>query len=44
MFNLCGHAHFDMSAYSDYFDNNLADDVFEQDLVQKALSDLPEFS
>ena len=42
LFNLCGHAHFDMSAYQDYFSGNLADDIYEEDLVNKALSNLPE--
>ena len=31
LFNLCGHGHFDMTAYSDYFDNKLADDIFEEE-------------
>jgi hypothetical protein len=30
-----------MQAYSDYFNNKLGDDVFEEDLVNKALSGLP---
>ena len=42
LFNLCGHGHFDMQAYSDYFENKLAEDVFNDDLVNKALSELPE--
>ena len=41
LFNLCGHGHFDMQAYSDYLDNNLAEDVFEEENVNKALADLP---
>ena len=41
LFNLCGHGHFDMTAYQDYFDNKLADDVFEEERVNKALSNLP---
>ena len=41
LFNLCGHGHFDMTAYSDYFDNKLAEDVFEEENVNKALADLP---
>jgi len=41
LFNLCGHGHFDMTAYQDYFDNKLADDVFEEERVNKALANLP---
>ena len=41
LFNLCGHGYFDMTAYSDYFENKLADDVFEEDFVKNALSELP---
>ena len=41
LFNLCGHGHFDMTAYQDYFDNKLADDVFEEENVNKALANLP---
>jgi tryptophan synthase beta chain len=44
LFNLCGHGHFDMAAYDDYFNGRLADDVFEEELVNKALSNLPEVS
>ena len=41
LFNLCGHGHFDMTAYSDYFDNKLGEDIFEEENVNKALADLP---
>ena len=44
LFNLCGHGHFDMSAYDDYFTGKLADDVFEEELVNKAMANLPEVS
>ena len=44
LFNLCGHGHFDMAAYDDYFNGKLADDVYEEDLVNTALSSLPEVS
>ena len=44
LFNLCGHGHFDMAAYDDYFNGRLADDIYEEDLVNKALSSLPEVS
>ena len=30
-----------MTAYSDYFDNKLAEDIFEEENVNKALADLP---
>ena len=30
-----------MTAYSDYFDNKLADDIFEEEQVKNALSQLP---
>ena len=30
-----------MTEYSDYFENKLEDDVFEEDLVKNALSELP---
>ena len=40
LFNLCGHGHFDMTAYQD-FDNKLADDVFDEERVNKALANLP---
>ena len=41
LFNLCGHGHFDMAAYSDYFENKLAEDVFEEENVNNALAELP---
>ena len=41
LFNLCGHGHFDMTAYADYFENKLAEDVFEEENVNKALAELP---
>ena len=41
LFNLSGHGHFDMTAYSDYFDNKLGEDIFEEENVNKALADLP---
>ena len=33
LFNLCGHGHFDMRAYGDYFDGSLAEDKFDQGSV-----------
>ena len=44
LFNLCGHGHFDMAAYDDYFNGRLADDIYEEELINKALSNLPEVS
>ena len=40
--NLCGHGHFDMSAYDDYFSGNLAEDKFDKQHVDEAISKLPE--
>ncbi|MDC0037961.1 TrpB-like pyridoxal-phosphate dependent enzyme, partial [Alphaproteobacteria bacterium] len=42
LFNLCGHGHFDMSAYDDYFTGKLADDVFEEESVNNAIANLPD--
>ena len=44
LFNLCGHGHFDMEAYSDYFDNKLAEDVYNEVEVNKALESLPKIA
>ena len=44
LFNLCGHGHFDMEAYSDYFENKLADDVYNEAEVNKALEALPKIA
>ena len=44
LFNLCGHGHFDMEAYSDYFDNKLAEDVYNESEVNKALEALPKIA
>ena len=44
LFNLCGHGHFDMSAYDDYFTGKLADDVFEEESVNSAMANLPDVS
>ncbi len=40
-FNLCGHGHFDMSAYDDYLANKLTDFEFSQEDVDAALAALP---
>jgi len=44
LFNLCGHGHFDMKAYGDYFDGNLAEDNFDKGSMDKALEDLPKIA
>ena len=44
LFNLCGHGHFDMEAYSDYFNNKLADDIYNETEVNKALEALPKIA
>jgi hypothetical protein len=33
-----------MKAYGDYFDNNLAEDKFDQGSVDKALEELPKIA
>jgi tryptophan synthase beta chain len=40
-FNLCGHGHFDMSAYDDYFAGRLPDVEYMQEDVDRALAELP---
>ena len=44
LFNLCGHGHFDMKAYGDYFEGNLAEDKFDKGSMDKALEDLPKIA
>jgi|TARA_B100000378_G_scaffold171404_1_gene138116 tryptophan synthase beta chain len=44
LFNLCGHGHFDMQAYGDYFDNKLSDDKYNEAEVKKALEKLPKIA
>ena len=41
LFNLCGHGHFDMQAYTDWFAGNLAADAYDESEVAMALSGLP---
>jgi tryptophan synthase beta chain len=41
LFNLCGHGHFDMQAYIDYFAGKLEDHEYSQDEVAMALAGLP---
>jgi tryptophan synthase beta chain len=41
LFNLCGHGHFDMQAYIDYFAGRLEDHEYSEDEVAMALAGLP---
>lgn len=42
LFNLSGHGHFDMQAYTDYFAGKLEDLHYEESLLQQSLAGLPE--
>lgn len=41
LFNLCGHGHFDMQAYMDYFSGKLIDLEYEESELAMALAGLP---
>jgi tryptophan synthase beta chain len=41
VFNLCGHGHFDMSAYDAYFAGQLQDYDYPQEAIDEALRQLP---
>ena len=41
LFNLCGHGHFDMQAYMDYFSGKLYDQDYSEEELAMALSGLP---
>ena len=41
LFNLCGHGHFDMQAYIDYFAGNLTDGLYDENELAMALAALP---
>ena len=41
LFNLCGHGHFDMQAYTDYFAGKLTDRSYAEEELAMALSGLP---
>jgi len=41
LFNLCGHGHFDMQAYIDYFAGKLEDRAYDDAALQAALAGLP---
>jgi tryptophan synthase beta chain len=40
-FNLCGHGHFDMQAYMDYFAGKLEDRAYDEGELKEALAQLP---
>jgi tryptophan synthase beta chain len=44
LFNLCGHGHFDMQAYMDYFAGRLTDQVYDEQELAMALAGLPSVS
>jgi len=41
LFNLCGHGHFDMQAYTDYFAGKLQDMRYSEEELAMALAGLP---
>jgi len=41
LFNLSGHGHFDMSSYAAYFSGGLTDYDLEEELIQKAVAEVP---
>jgi tryptophan synthase beta chain len=41
LFNLCGHGHFDMQAYIDYFAGRLEDHAYDEGELAMALAGLP---
>jgi tryptophan synthase beta chain len=41
LFNLCGHGHFDMQAYTDYFAGKLVDQNYDEAELAMALAGLP---
>lgn len=42
LFNLCGHGHFDMQAYADYFAGRLGDRALSEDDLRRSLGALPQ--
>jgi tryptophan synthase beta chain len=44
LFNLCGHGHFDMQAYTDYFAGRLGDQDYDERELAMALAGLPSVS
>ncbi len=43
LFNLCGHGHFDMQAYTDYLEGKLQDYEYPEEEVAMALAGLPPY-
>jgi tryptophan synthase beta chain len=41
LFNMCGHGHFDLTAYQRYLDGTLEDYEYPTEKVREALADLP---
>jgi tryptophan synthase beta chain len=41
LFNLCGHGHFDMQAYTDYFAGKLVDQDYDEAMLEASLANLP---
>jgi len=41
LFNLCGHGHFDMQAYTDFFEGKLKDNTYDPSELAMALAGLP---
>ena len=41
LFNLCGHGHFDMQAYTDYFAGKLEDQDYDPRALEASLAQLP---
>ncbi len=41
LFHLCGHGHFDMSAYDAFISGELSDYEYPQELIDNAIADLP---
>jgi tryptophan synthase beta chain len=41
LFNLCGHGHFDMSAYTNYMAGNLSNQSYDEEELAMALAGLP---
>jgi tryptophan synthase beta chain len=41
LFNLCGHGHIDMAAYSEYFAGKLTDQIYDESELAMALAGLP---
>ena len=41
LFNLCGHGHFDMQAYMDYFSGKLAEDSFDTKAFEESMASIP---